>query len=80
MLINVQGKGGSRKSTLAKKLLAWARSEGYICLGCASTALAATVYDDFTIAHVLFCCPVVEEEDKETNEPTCNFQLKSQRK
>jgi PIF1-like helicase len=80
-LINIQGKGGSGKSTLAKKILAWARSEGHICLGCASTALAATVYDDFTTAHDLFCFPVIEEEDKETNEPIkCNIHLKPQRK
>ena len=65
---------------MAKNNLAWARSEGHICLGVASTALAATVYEDFTTAHDLFCFPVVEEEDKETNEPTkCNMNFKPQR-
>ena len=42
--------------------------------------MAATVYEDLTTAHDLFGFPVVEEEDKETNEPTkCNLHFKPQR-
>ena len=61
----VQGMGGSGKSTLCKKILAYARSRGKICLGCASTGLAATIYDDFFTAHSLFHFPVVEDEDRD---------------
>ena len=61
----VQGMGGSGKSTLCKKVLAWTRSQGKICLGCASTGLAATIYDDFYTAHSLFHFPVIEDEDRD---------------
>ena len=40
-------KGGSGKSTFVNTLMAYVRSEYSIVVGCASTALAATVYDDF---------------------------------
>jgi len=61
----IQGMGGSGKSALCKKLLAWARSKNKICLGCASTGLAATTYENFNTAHSLFKYPVVEEEDRD---------------
>jgi len=69
-IIFIQGIGGSGKTTLAKKILAAARSRKLLCVGCASTALAATNYENFDTAHSLFKFPVIEEEDKETNEAT----------
>jgi len=62
-LLFIQGIGGCGKTTLAKKILAAARSKGILCVGCASTALAATNYEYFDTAHGLFKFPVIEEED-----------------
>jgi len=61
----IQGKGGSGKTTLAKKILAASRSEDILCVGCASTGLAATNYENFDTAHGLFKYPVTEEEDND---------------
>ena len=80
-IIFIQGKGGSGKTTLVKKIIAWTRSRGLICLGCASTALAAKNYEDFTTAHDLFRFPVVDEDDRETNERIhCRLDKDKQRK
>ena len=80
-MIFIQGMGGSGKSTLTKKIMAASRAEGFLTLGCASTGIAATVYENFHTAHGLFKFPVVEEEDKEVNEPpTCQLQNNPQRK
>lgn len=65
----IEGQGGCGKTTLAKKLLAFVRSKGLIALGCASTGLAATNYDNFFTAHALFCFPVVDEDDKDESDP-----------
>lgn len=46
--------------------MAYVRSQDCIAIGCASTALAATVYDDFMTTHSLFGIPVLEEEEYET--------------
>lgn len=59
-LIFLQGPAGSGKSTCAKKAISYCRSLGKIALGCASTALAAKVYDDFDTTHSLFKYPVIE--------------------
>ena len=68
-VIFIQGVGGSGKTTLAKTIIAASRrAKGLLCAGCASTALAATNYENFDTAHGLFKFPVVEEDDKETNE------------
>jgi hypothetical protein len=64
----VQGQGGSGKTTLAKKLLALVRSKSHIALGCASTGLAATNFEDFYTAHALFCIPVIEDDDLEPDQ------------
>jgi len=61
----IQGMGGSGKSALCKKILAWSRSRDKLCLGCASTGLAATIYENFNTAHSLFKYPVVEDEDRD---------------
>jgi hypothetical protein len=59
----LQGKAGTGKSTFAEIWCAYVRSQGHICLGCASTGLAAAVYDDFLTAHSLFAIPVLEDEE-----------------
>jgi ATP-dependent DNA helicase PIF1 len=62
-IIILQGKAGTGKSTFAEIWCAYVRSMGYTCLGCASTGLAAAVYDDFLTAHSLFAIPVLEDEE-----------------
>jgi hypothetical protein len=70
----INGQGGCGKTTLAKKVMAYARSHGFIALGCASTGLAATIYEDFYTAHALFDFPVIEDEDRDESEPPeCMF-------
>lgn len=46
--------------------MAYVRAQDLIAVGCASTALAATVYDDFMTTHSLFGIPVLEEDDYDT--------------
>jgi transcriptional regulator with GAF, ATPase, and Fis domain len=58
-IILLQGQAGCGKSTFAKKVAALARSLSHIVLGCASTGLAATVYENFYTAHSLFKIPVI---------------------
>jgi len=65
----VQGQAGSGKSTLAKKIMAYCRSINKLCAGCASTGLAATLYEGFETAHSLFKFPVVEEDEREVDVP-----------
>jgi len=73
-LIFIQGIGGSGKTTLAKKFLAASRSSGILCLGCASTGLAATNYENFDTAHGLFKYPVNEDDDEnEEGENSCKL-------
>lgn len=64
----IQGMGGSGKTTLAKKILAASRSMKFLCLGCASTGLAATNYENFDTAHGLFKFPVTEDGDDNDDE------------
>jgi ABC-type glutathione transport system ATPase component len=59
----VQGQGGSGKTTTAKIIIAWARSQGYLVKGCASTAFAASIYNDFHTAHALFEIPVIDDNE-----------------
>ena len=63
----IQGQAGSGKSTLARKIMAYCRSQGKLCAGCASTGLAATIYEGFETAHSLFKFPVVEEDEREVD-------------
>ena len=66
MLIFIQGSAGTGKTTFAKKVAAYVRSLGKICLGCAATGLAAQVYgedEEYTTAHDLFGIPVVEDNE-----------------
>jgi hypothetical protein len=82
LIFFIQGQGGcGRETMLAKKILAYTRSQGYIGLGCASTGLAARNYPDFYTAHDLFCFPVVEEgEQDESEPPDCQFEKNNDRK
>ena len=68
------------KTTLARKIMASTRMSNLIALGSASTALAATLYNDFETTHSLFKFPVVEDEDKDPNVPTeCELHRNPQR-
>ena len=52
-------------------------------MGCASTALAASIYDDFYTAHSLFKIPVVEQEEEmldQENDFKCDLDRNFQRK
>ena len=62
----IQGKAGVGKTEFAKKLMCYCFSIGGIALGCAATALAATVYIDygFETTHSLFKIPVNIDNDK----------------
>jgi len=61
--ILLQGRAGSGKTTFNKFVMAHARSLGKIALGCASTGLAASNYDDFDTTHSLFAIPVIEDSE-----------------
>ena len=56
----IQGKAGVGKTEFAKKLMCYCFCIGGIALGCAATALAATIYIDygFEKTHSLFKIPV----------------------
>jgi hypothetical protein len=74
------GQGGCGKTTLAKKILAYTRALNLIALGCASTGLAATNYDDFYTAHALLCYPVIDDEMLDESEPPqCDFSRNPER-
>ena len=70
----IQGQAGSGKSTLAKKIISYCRSQAKLCAGCASTGLAATLYEGFETAHSLFKFPVIEDDEREVDSPIeCNL-------
>jgi energy-coupling factor transporter ATP-binding protein EcfA2 len=66
--IILQGEGGSGKSTMAKIIAAYARSKKLIVMGCASTALAASIYENFYTAHSLFKIPLLKNEEEMLNQ------------
>ena len=71
----IQGQAGSGKSTLAKMIIAYCRSQNKLWAGCASTGLAATLYEGFETAHSLFKFPVIEDDEREVDTPMeCNLQ------
>jgi hypothetical protein len=74
----LQGIAGSGKSTFVKFLMAYIRSLGLVAKGCASTGLAASVYEDFSTAHSLFAIPVIEDEEdfEQEGDLQCNLHLK----
>jgi hypothetical protein len=63
--IFLNGPAGSGKSCMTQKIMAYARSNGHIALGTASTNLAATNFKDFTSFHWLFGIPVLEDYEIE---------------
>jgi len=73
--IFIDGPGGTGKTTVIKKIIAKARAQGKILKICASTTLAATLYENATTAHSLFKYPVEDDNDKDSEEPTrCNLE------
>jgi hypothetical protein len=73
--IILQGRAGSGKTTFNKYVMAYCRSLGKIALGCASTGLAASNYDDFDTAHSLFGIPVIEDAEMFDQEEDLQCQL-----
>ena len=70
----IQGQAGSGKTMLAKKIMAYCRSQQKLCTGCASTGLAATLYEGFETAHSLFKFPVIEDDERDVDTPIeCNL-------
>lgn len=74
----LQGIAGAGKSTFVKYIMAYVRSLGFIAKGCASTGLAASVYEDFSTAHSLFAIPVLEDEEDfdQEGDLQCRLHLK----
>jgi hypothetical protein len=77
----IQGQGGSGKTATAQLITAYARSLGFLVVGCASTAFAASIYKDFHTAHSLFEIPVIEDTEsfEQENDFRCNLDKKPQR-
>ena len=71
----IQGKAGFGKTEFAKKLIEYCWKKGGISLGCAATALAATIYSeyDFETTHSLFKIPVDTDNDKDEDEFNCQL-------
>jgi hypothetical protein len=57
--------GGTGKTTVFKQLQAACRAKGIMIQCCASTTLAALLFEGATTAHSLFRYPVTEEVDKD---------------
>ena len=57
--------GGAGKTTVFKQLQAACRAKGIMIQCCASTTLAALLFEGATTAHSLFRYPVTEEVDKD---------------
>src|SRR5690606_12586661 len=77
LMLFVQGKGGSGKTWLMKRLLAEIRARDGIAQVCAATGLAATLYLNGTTAHSLFRIPVEDEADQEDEERELSCKLKA---
>lgn len=75
----INGVGGSGKTTVARKLAAWARSQGHIVQICASITLAVTNYDNAMTAHNLFRFPVIDEYERDADEKTVGCKLYTNR-
>ena len=71
----IQGKAGVGKTEFAKKLISYCWSKDGVAVGCAATALAATIYSefDFETTHSLFKIPVDTENDKDEDEYNCQL-------
>jgi hypothetical protein len=76
----VQGQGGSGKTSTAQIIAAYTRSLGYLVVGCASTAFAASIYKDFHTAHGLFEIPVIDDSEafEQENDFRCNLDRRPQ--
>ena len=71
----IQGKAGVGKTQFAKKLIEYCWDNDGIAIGCAATALAATIYSeyDFETTHSLFKIPVDTDNDKDEDEFNCQL-------
>ena len=67
----IDGPGGTGKTTVIKKIVTKLRAEGKIVQICASTTLAATLYENAMTAHSLFKFPVEDDDQKDSEERTC---------
>ena len=69
VFLNIDAMAGSGKSTMAKKVYHYVRSQNKICLGACATALAVQIYPDmeFDTLHGLFSIPVIEDEEDYDN-------------
>jgi Cdc6-like AAA superfamily ATPase len=67
----IDGPGGTGKTTVIKKIITKLRAEGKIVQVCASTTLAATLYENAMTAHSLFKFPVEDDDQKDSEERTC---------
>ena len=73
--IALKGSGGCGKTALNKKWHAACRANGVLIKVCAATTLAANIYDYGITAHSLFNFPVVEDVDRDMDEPLkCNLE------
>ena len=75
----INGAGGTGKTTVLKKIAAYARSQGKIVLICASITLAAILYVNGVTAHSLFKFPVTEEFERALDEEIQQLHLSNQR-
>lgn len=66
----IDGPGGTGKTTIIKKIIAYVRGLGKIVKVCASTTLAATLYKNGTTAHSLFKYPVEDDVDRDSEDRT----------
>ena len=57
---------------MSKTNLEAIRNKGILCVGCASTASAATYYETFDTVHSLFESPVIEVEEREISDDNSN--------
>ena len=67
----IDGPGGTGKTRIIKKVITKLRSEGKVVQVCASTTLAATLYENATTAHSLFKYPVEDEHSKDSEQRSC---------
>jgi hypothetical protein len=69
----ISGPGGTGKTFLLKRLQAALRAAGKIIGVCASTSLAAQLFEGGQTAHSFFCYPVVDEDDNDEGVPQCRL-------
>jgi signal recognition particle GTPase len=72
--IFLQAPGGTGKTTIANRLCAYFRAQGLLGMICCATTLACNNYDHAMTAHSLFKFPVIEDSQRDyENPPTCKL-------